>query len=154
MGWKLGINPSYFFLFGETWDHIFFIWEAYLGSLLGNFSWNLLSLWRALNSPLPSFIKERDVLLSDWEYVHGLECYFHSFKNGMFCCRTGNISKGWISLHYFYPVMLLPNFRLLKNGMFSRGYIMYCANPWDMDIWIFLLHNHVTILQGEYDLLS
>jgi hypothetical protein len=26
-------------------------------------------------SPLPSFIEERDVLLSDWEYVHGLDIY-------------------------------------------------------------------------------
>jgi len=84
--------------------------------------------------------------MSDWEYVRGLDIhYFYpvmllSFKNGMFYCRTGNTSKGWISLHYFYPVMLLelPFFLSLKNRMFSRGYIMYCANPWDMDIWVFL----------------
>lgn len=29
-------------------------------------------------SPLPSFIKELDVLLSDWEYVHGLDIYLYT----------------------------------------------------------------------------
>ena len=53
--------------------------------------------------------------MSDWEYIHGLDI-----------------------LYYFYPVMLLPSFLSSKNGMFSRGYIMYCVNPWGMDIWVFL----------------
>jgi len=143
MDWKPGINPSYlFFLFGEIYlfgmklGIIFFYYlESLFGNLIGELVLKLIVLWRAFNSrPSP-----------------------HS--------RTGNISIGWISLHYFYPVMLLSfinerdvllsdweyihgldiftlchaaSLLSLKNGMFSLGCIMYCVNPWDMDIWVFL----------------
>src|ERR1700722_10538472 len=71
------------FIWDETWDHLFFTWEAY-GKLIGELVLKLVVCWRALNSrPSP-----------------------HSLKNRTFLCRTGNISMGWISLHYFYPVML------------------------------------------------
>jgi hypothetical protein len=67
------------FIWDETWDHLFFTWEAY-GKLIGELVLKLVVCWRALNScPSP-----------------------HSW--------TGNISMGWISSHYLYPVMLLPSF--------------------------------------------
>jgi len=83
MGWKPGINPSYlFFLFGEIYlfgmklGIIFFfylgsLWKAYWGTCL-----ETCCLLASIEfSPLPSFIKEQDVLMSDWEYIHGLDIF-------------------------------------------------------------------------------
>ena len=83
MDWKPGINPSYlFFLFGEIYLFgmklgIIFFIWQAYGKLIGELVLKLVVFWRAFNSR-PSP---------------------HSW--------TGNISMGWISLHYFYPVMLL-----------------------------------------------
>ena len=64
---KLGISS--FCILGKL------IGKAYWESLLGNFSWNLLSSWRALNSPLPSF--------TDWKYIHRLDLHIISTQS---CC--------------------------------------------------------------------
>ena len=56
--------------------------------------------------------------------------------NGMFYCRTGNISMGWISCTVFTQSCCFPPF--IKERDVLWGYIMYCVNPWDMDIWVFL----------------
>jgi len=53
-------------------------WESFFGKLLvGELFWNLFMASIEF-SPLPSFIKELDVLLSDWEYVHGLDIYLYT----------------------------------------------------------------------------
>lgn len=100
------------FISDETWDHLFLLFgKLIFGNLIGELVLKLVVLWRAFNSrPSPhsrtgnismgwisshyfypvmllSFINERDVLLSDWEYIHGLDI-----------------------LYCFYPVMLLPSF--------------------------------------------
>ena len=142
MDWKPGINPSYlFFLFGEIYlfgmklGIIFFYYlESLFGNLIGELVLKLVVLWRAFNSrPSP-----------------------HS--------RTGNISIGWISLHYFYPVMLLSfiNERMFycRTGNISMGWISCtvftqscCFPPFIKERDVLAGIYHVTILQGEYDLL-
>jgi len=114
----------------------FLIGNIFLGKLIRKFIWTLLG---------KLFVGELDSTLGNLSWGTCFEtCWWRalssrpsplSLKNGMFSCRTGNMSMGWTYIFALFLPSHVTLLHLSKNGMFCREFTMHCVDSWGMDIW-------------------